>query len=163
MLFHFGTTDAVTRCVMFDAIGEIAMIGSILSGKKPLVSVARDTTISAIAELLYTNRIGAVLVIEGDAIVGLVSERDICAGLHTHRAAILDARAEDIMSSPVVTAHPHETVAQAMETMTDRRFRHLPVVHDGRILGLVSIGDLVKARIEAAESETRAMKDYIAS
>ncbi|MFZ4748635.1 MAG: CBS domain-containing protein [Sphingomonas sp.] len=139
------------------------MIGSILTGKKPLVSVTRDTEVSAIAALLYTNRIGAVLVIEDDTIHGLVSERDICAGLHTHGAAILAATAGQIMSSPVITAHPHETVAQAMETMTDRRFRHLPVVEDGRILGLVSIGDLVKCRIEEAEAEARAMKDYIAS
>jgi CBS domain-containing protein len=139
------------------------VIGSILTGKKPLVSVTRDTVISAVAALLYTHRIGAVLVVEDHAIFGLVSERDICAGLHTHGAAILEARASDIMSSPVVTAHPTETVAQAMETMTDRRFRHLPVVEDGRILGLVSIGDLVKRRIDEAESEARAMKDYIAS
>lgn len=139
------------------------MIGSILTGKKPLISVTRETAISAVAALLYTHRIGAVLVVEDDAILGLVSERDICAGLHTHGAAILNAIAADIMSSPVITAHPSETVAKAMETMTDRRFRHLPVVEGDRILGLVSIGDLVKCRIEEAESEARAMKDYIAS
>lgn len=144
-------------------IGEFVMIGSILTGKKPLISVTRDTPVSAIAALLYTHRIGAVLVIEADAIAGLVSERDICAGLHTHGAAILDATAADIMSSPVITAGPGETVARAMETMTDRRFRHLPIVDNGHILGLVSIGDLVKCRIDEAESEARAMKDYIAS
>lgn len=139
------------------------MIGSILTGKKPLVSVTPDTPVSRIAELLYSNRIGAVLVLEAETIVGLVSERDICAGLHTHGAAILVVRAADIMSSPVFTAAPSQTVVQAMETMTDRRFRHLPVVENGRILGLVSIGDLVKARIEEAESEAIALKDYIAS
>lgn len=139
------------------------MIGSILNGKKPLVSVTRTITIDEIAALLYNNRIGAVLVVEDGVILGLVSERDICAGLHTHGAAILQATAADIMSSPVVTAGPTEPVAKAMETMTDRRFRHLPVVEGDRILGLVSIGDLVKSRIEQAESEARAMKDYIAS
>lgn len=139
------------------------MIGSILNGKKPLISVTRDTAISAIAALLYTHRIGAVLVVEGGEIAGLVSERDICAGLHTHGAAILEATAADVMSAPVITAGPGESVAAAMATMTDRRFRHLPVVENGRILGLVSIGDLVKCRIEEAESEARAMKDYIAS
>jgi len=139
------------------------MIGQILAGKKPLVSVTPDTPISAIAELLYKNRIGAVLVMAEGAIAGLVSERDICAGLHVHGAAILTATAGEIMSSPVITAKPSETVVQAMETMTDRRFRHLPVVEGGKILGLVSIGDLVKARIEEAETEARAMKDYIAS
>lgn len=139
------------------------MIGSILVGKKPLVSVTRDTAISDIAALLYTNRIGAVLVVDDGRISGLVSERDICAGLHTHGGGILTCTAADIMSSPVVTARPDESIARAMETMTDRRFRHLPVVEDGRILGLVSIGDLVARRIELAESEARAMKDYIAS
>jgi CBS domain-containing protein len=139
------------------------MIGSILTGKKPLVSVTRETPIRAIAALLYTHRIGAVLVVVDDRIEGLVSERDICAGLHTHGAGILDAIAADIMTSPVVTAHPAESVAGAMATMTDRRFRHLPVVEDGRIIGLVSIGDLVKQRIDDAEAEAQAMKDYIAS
>ena len=139
------------------------MIGSILTGKKPLISVTRDTLVSAISELLYTNRIGAVLVVEDGVIHGLVSERDICAGLHTHGAAILQATASAIMSSPVETVPPSETVVHAMEIMTDRRFRHLPVVEEGRILGLVSIGDLVKRRIDQAESEARAMKDYIAS
>lgn len=138
------------------------MIGSILSGKKPLVSVTRATSIGEIAALLYSNRIGAVLVVEAGEILGLVSERDICAGLHTHGTAILGVTAADVMSSPVVTAGPAMTLAQAMATMTDRRFRHLPVVEDGRILGLVSIGDLVKCRIEEAESEAKAMKDYIA-
>ena len=139
------------------------MIGSILTGKKPLVSVTRDTVISAVTALLHQHRIGAVLVVENDVILGLVSERDICAGLHTHGAGILATRVGDIMSAPVVTAGPTTTVAQAMATMTDRRFRHLPVVESGRILGLVSIGDLVKARIEQAESEAAAMKDYITS
>jgi CBS domain-containing protein len=139
------------------------MLGSILGGKKPLVSVSRDTLVSTITALLHQHRIGAVLVLADDAIAGLVSERDICAGLHTHGAAILDATAADIMSAPVVTAGPTTTVAEAMAIMTDRRFRHLPVVESGRILGLVSIGDLVKRRIEQAEAEAAAMKDYISS
>lgn len=139
------------------------MIGSILVGKKPLVSATRDTPIREIASMLYTNRIGAVLIVDDGRISGLVSERDICAGLHTHGAAILTATAAEIMSSPVVTARPDESIQRAMETMTDRRFRHLPIVEEGRILGLVSIGDLVAKRIEEAESEAQAMKAYIAS
>ena len=73
------------------------MIGSLLTGKKPQISVTRQTPISEIAALLHANRIGAVLVVEGGAILGLVSERDICAGLHTHGGGILTALAEDIM------------------------------------------------------------------
>ena len=139
------------------------MIGSILTGKKPLVSVSPDTRVSAIAELLYTNRIGAVLVIEAGAIAGLVSERDICAGLHTHGAAILTARADEIMTAAVVTATPDLSIAAAMEIMTQRRFRHLPVVESGRVLGVVSIGDLVKVRLDETEAEAEAMKAYISS
>jgi CBS domain-containing protein len=139
------------------------MIASILSGKKPLVSVTADTPVSRIVALLHEHRIGVVLVLEGESIAGLVSERDICGGLHLHGAAILDSRAADIMTSPVITVAPSESVAGAMGTMTDRRFRHLPVVEDGRLLGLVSIGDLVKVRIEEAEAEAQAMKDYISS
>lgn len=139
------------------------MIGSILTGKKPLISVTADTSVADIAALLHRHRIGAVLVLDGDAIIGLVSERDICAGLHTHGADILTTSAAAIMSSPVVTAPPATTLAEAMTVMTDRRFRHLPVVDGARILGLVSIGDLVKCRIEEAEAEAQAMKAYIAS
>jgi CBS domain-containing protein len=139
------------------------VIGSILTGKKPLVSVSPDTRVSAIAELLYTNRIGAVLVIEAGAIAGLVSERDICAGLHTHGAAILAATAAEIMTAAVVTANPDLSIAAAMEIMTQRRFRHLPVVESGRVLGVVSIGDLVKVRLDEAEAEAEAMKAYISS
>jgi CBS domain-containing protein len=143
--------------------GEIAVIGSILTGKKPLVSITSDTRVSAIAELLYTNRIGAVLVIEAGKIVGLVSERDICAGLHTHGVAILAARAVDIMTAAVVTAPPDLGVPAAMAIMTERRFRHLPVVESGHVLGVVSIGDLVKVRLDEAEAEAEAMKAYISS
>ena len=139
------------------------MIGSILTGKKPLVSVTRQTTISDIAALLHANRIGAVLVVEDGVILGLVSERDICAGLHTHGVGILTALAQDIMSAPVVTTPPTTTVIEALAIMTDRRFRHLPVMAAGQILGLVSIGDLVKARIEQADAEAEALKHYIAS
>lgn len=139
------------------------MIASILSGKKPLISVTRETPVRRIVALLHEHRIGVVLVLEDGAIAGLVSERDICAGLHVRGVAILDQSAEAIMTSPVITVRPSETVVAAMSTMTDRRFRHLPVVENGELLGLVSIGDLVKARIEAAESEAQAMKDYISS
>ena len=139
------------------------MLGSILVGKKPLVTVGRDTPVNHIVELLYQHRIGAVVVMDGDKIVGLVSERDICRCMHTHGAGVHDARAADMMSAPVVTAPARTSVCDAMAIMTDRRFRHLPVVEDGELLGLVSIGDLVKRRIEDAEAEAESLKHYIAS
>jgi CBS domain-containing protein len=139
------------------------MIGNILKGKRAVVTVSTKTAVSEITELLHRHRIGAVLVVDNGQIHGLVSERDICAGLHNHGCTILEQSAAAVMSSPVVTASPHDSVSAAMAIMTDRRFRHLPIVEDGQLIGLVSIGDLVKHRIEAVESEAAAMKDYIAS
>ena len=135
-------------------------IGSMLTGKKPLVSVSRGATIREIAELLYEHRIGAVLVMEDERIVGIVSERDIVAALHVHRE-VLDCTAEQVMTSPVITVASGQNVVGALGVMTDRRVRHLPVVEGGRCLGLVSIGDLVKRRIEDAEREASVLKDYI--
>ena len=139
------------------------MIGSILAGKPPLVSVPPDAPLNEILALLHRHRIGAVVVLDGPLIVGLVSERDIVRCLHTHGRAILDECARDIMTAPVVTVSPGTGICDAMAIMTDRRFRHLPVVEDGEVLGLVSIGDLVKRRIEDAEAEAEELKHYIAS
>lgn len=136
-------------------------IGSILTGKKPLISVTRATTVGEIAAMLHENRIGAVLVVEHDSIIGMVSERDIVAALHVEGVAVLEASAESVMTSPVITAPPHTHVVAALGVMTDRRVRHLPVVEGSRIMGLVSIGDLVKRRIDDVEAEASALKDYI--
>jgi CBS domain-containing protein len=138
-------------------------VGSIISGRKPVVRVSGESKIRAIVALLYEHRIGAVLVMDGAAIRGIVSERDITAGLHTHGAAILDTAAAEVMTSPVVTLPPQASIAEAMAVMTNRRIRHLPVVENGALIGLVSIGDLVKRRIEDAEQEALLLKDYIAT
>ncbi len=137
------------------------MIEQILVGKKTVVTVERSASVREIASLLYQHRIGAVVVVDDGEIRGLVSERDICAGLHLHGGAILDKRASEVMSSPVLTARPCDSEAEAMSVMTERRFRHLPIVDGGRLVGLISIGDLVKRRLETAEAEAAAMKDYI--
>ncbi len=138
-------------------------IRTILVDKKPVVCVTTKTTIREITTLLYRHRIGAVLVVEGGPILGVVSERDIVAGLHLHGPAVLDTSAAIVMTAPVVTAGPDESVAAAMAVMTNRRIRHLPVVERGKLLGIVSIGDLVKRRIADAEAEASTLKDYIAT
>ena len=135
-------------------------IASMLTDKRSLVTVTREATVRDIAHLLYEHRIGAVLVMEGEAILGIVSERDIVGALHLHET-VLDCTAEQIMSSPVITVSPSQTTIAALGVMTDRRVRHLPVVQGERCLGLVSIGDLVKRRIEDAEREASVLKDYI--
>jgi CBS domain-containing protein len=139
------------------------MIGSILVDKMALVTVGPDATVNEIAALLHEHRIGAVLVMDGDSIAGLVSERDICRCLHIHGNRVHAVNARELMTAPVVVADPRISVSDAMAIMTDRRFRHLPVVQDGILIGLVSIGDLVKRRIEDAEAEADSLKHYIAS
>ena len=139
-------------------------VAAILREKGSAVaSVGPGASVDEVVAELTTRRIGAVLVIDGDSVVGVVSERDVVRGLAGHQGDVLILQARDIMTSPVITISPADTVAGAMELMTGRRIRHLPVVESGRLVGLVSIGDLVKARIEEAEREALALKDYIAT
>ena len=137
-------------------------IASILKSKGgEIVGVPADMSVHDVVALLHKHRIGAVLVMDGDDAIGIVSERDVVKCLHEKGAAILDASAGAIMSSPVVLVSPGESVAVAMGIMTERRFRHLPVVDRGKVIGMVSIGDLVKRRIEQAENEAELLKEYI--
>ena len=139
-------------------------IAGILQGKGDAVaSVAPGASVQDIVGELTTRRIGALLVLDGESVVGVVSERDVVRGLAGHQGDVLGLKARDIMTSPVIVIGPDDSVAGAMELMTDRRIRHLLVVESGRLVGLVSIGDLVKARIEEAEREALALKDYIAT
>jgi CBS domain-containing protein len=142
---------------------ESAMtVASILAGKGgEVVTVSADTTMWDVVALLHDRRIGAVLVMDGDRPAGIVSERDIVRCLHQRGTDMLSATAAAIMTSPVVVVAPGDTVARAMALMTERRIRHLPVIDRGRLVGLVSIGDLVKRRIDDAEHETATLKTYI--
>lgn len=137
-------------------------IASILKSKGGDIVTARgDAAVRDVLELLHRHRIGAVLVIESDQPVGVVSERDIVKCLHERGAGILDATAAAIMSSPVMTVAPSDSIVQAMSMMTEFRIRHLPVVDRGQLIGIISIGDLVKRRIEDAENEAEQLKSYI--
>ncbi len=126
-----------------------------------VVTVAVSDSVEAIVNLLHEHRIGAVLVEVDGRIDGVVSERDIVRCLHSKGAGILGATAGDVMTSPVLSVHPSEPIIAALTLMTERRIRHLPVIEDGRLAGLVSIGDLVKRRIDDIEAEAGALKDYI--
>lgn len=139
-------------------------IAAILADKgSDVVRVGLEASVAAMVAELTTRRIGALLVMAGDEVVGVVSERDIVRALAAHGGAALDLSARDVMTSPVVSIAPGDSVARAMALMTDRRIRHLPVLDSGRLVGLVSIGDLVKRRIEEIEQEAEALKDYIAA
>ncbi len=138
-------------------------VSDILSQKGGLVfSVTPRTTLAQITDQLSTRRIGSVLVLEGeDHVEGIVSERDVVRALAQQGTAALELEAREIMTRDVVTCDPDDSIEQVMATMTRGRFRHLPVVRHGELLGLVSIGDVVKARLEETAHETEALKAYI--
>lgn len=142
-------------------------IAAILSGKGPdVVTVAADATVAAVVSVLVERRIGAVPVLDGGTIVGIVSERDIVRALGEAGAggpALPGRLAAEIMTAPVITIRPGDSVVGALALMTDRRIRHLPVVDRDRLVGMVSIGDLVKRRIAEAEREATELKEYIAT
>lgn len=139
-------------------------IAAILEKKgREVVSVECATPVREAIELLGTRRIGAVLVVKDDEPAGILSERDVIYCLRTDGAAMLDWPAERVMTAPVITVEPSQSVLGALSMMTQRRIRHLPVVDGGRIVGVVSIGDLVKYRMDKIEAEAAAMRNYIQS
>ena len=126
-----------------------------------IVTVDPAATVRAAVKLLSERRIGAVLVMADGRIAGILSERDIVRVLGERGAAILDERVEQVMTRKVITCRPADTVAAIMETMTEGKFRHLPVVDEGKVMGLISIGDVVKRRVMDIEHEQEALRDYI--
>jgi len=139
-------------------------ITTVLNNKgRSIAAVSPDSSVAEIVAVLVQRRIGAVLVTEDDRPVGIVSERDIIRCLAEHSGMVMELRAREVMTVPVITIRPDANICDAMELMTDRRIRHLPVVESGQLVGIVSIGDLVKRRIEQAEQEALALKDYIAT
>lgn len=125
-------------------------------------AVTPETSIRDITATLSRKRIGAVIVLrQGRTICGMLSERDIVRGICEHGIGILDKTANDLMTCDVVTCGMDDTLVELMERMTDRRIRHLPVVERGELVGIISIGDVVKGRIAETEMEAQALKDYI--
>lgn len=139
-------------------------IGAILRERTgAVISAGPNDTVRMVVDLLAQNRIGAVPVVEGDSIVGIFSERDIVRLLSSYGPEALDRSLEEVMTKSPVTCDPNMAVIGALSQMTQKRIRHLPVVEGGRLIGFVSIGDLVKYRIDRIEAEAAAMRDYIAS
>ena len=120
-------------------------------------------TVAAAASVLHSRRVGALVVMDdGDHVVGMLSERDIVRVIAQQGQMGLQAPVSSCMTRGVIYAVPTETVADLMERMTDRRIRHLPVCKDDRLVGIVSIGDLVKTKIAESEAEAEELKAYIA-
>lgn len=128
-----------------------------------VASVRPGMTIAEVSRLLAGRRIGAVVVQDtAERLLGILSERDIVSAIAAHGARALDMSAEHLMTRTVKTASPHTTVDQAMNIMTAGRFRHLPVIEHDALIGIVSIGDIVKARISQQEHEVDSLKAYVA-
>lgn len=128
-----------------------------------IISIQETDTVLDVSKLLGEKRIGAVLVMNGDSLCGIISERDIIRGLSIRGGEVLNDTVDSLMTRSVVTCHVSDSVHSLMEMMTERRIRHVPVQEDGKIVGVVSIGDVVKVRISETEHEAEALKQYIAS
>ena len=139
-------------------------IAAILQSKgAEVVTVEVGTLVRDAVETLAERRIGALPVCDKGQVAGIMSERDVIYCLKSDGAAILDWPVERIMTAPAITVETDKEIMGALSLMTQRRIRHLPVVEDGRIVGLVSIGDLVKYRMDQIEQEAEAMLSYIQS
>lgn len=127
----------------------------------PVISCPSTTVVRDAVAMLADKRIGALPVLDSGTVAGIFSERDVIYQLQNHGPAMLDGRVGEIMTAPAVTVSPDTDVMAALALMTRRRIRHLPVVADGQMVGFVSIGDLVKFRIDRIEAEAEAMRAYI--
>jgi CBS domain-containing protein len=126
-----------------------------------VVAVAPEEPVLEAIQLMADHHIGAVLVMRGTELAGILSERDYARKVILKGRSSAETAAWEIMSSPVVTVGPHDTVNTCMRLMTERRIRHLPVVEDGQVSGVLSIGDLVKAVIEEQQQEIAQLQQYI--
>jgi len=139
-------------------------VATILKAKGTDVeTVNPSVTLGEVARLLAAKRIGAVLVMEGQRLAGILSERDIVKAIGHSGVEALDRSARDIMTARIVTCELNDSVDELMDRMTEGRFRHLPVIENGELVGIISIGDVVKHRIAETVMETEALKLYIAN
>ncbi|MFI6577478.1 CBS domain-containing protein [Nocardiopsis sp. NPDC050513] len=138
------------------------LIAAILRSKGPeVVRVAPDATIAFLLTELARHDIGAVVVAEDDRVVGIVSERDVVRALQRSGPELLSDPVSAIMTRDVFTCSTEDTVEDVSEAMTLRRFRHIPVLSGGRLVGIVSIGDVVKSRLSVLEDDRAALEAYI--
>ncbi len=137
-------------------------VSAILESKgRQIVGVEPETPLSAAVKVLADRRIGAVLVMTRRRIEGILSERDVVRVLGERGAAVLEEPVRTVMTRKVISCRPSDTVASMMELMTSGKFRHIPVIEDNEIIGLISIGDIVKWRLREYEHEQQALQDYI--
>jgi CBS domain-containing protein len=139
------------------------LVSDILKYKgREVVTISPEDTLEAVVDLLTERRIGAAVVVDGSDIVGIVSERDIMRAAAEHGTGALACKARDAMTREVSSCGEGDRIEEIMAHMTEGRFRHMPVLRDRQLVGIVSIGDVVKARLEELEREAEAMREYIA-
>lgn len=136
-------------------------IGRIIEGRDTVLTCKVSTTVREAVEILAERRIGALPVLDGENLAGMFSERDVIYRLREFGPGVLDKPVSEVMTAPAVTVESVTSVMTALAMMTRRRIRHLPVMDGARMVGMVSIGDLVKYRIDKVESEAAAMREYI--
>ena len=141
------------------------LVSQILKTKgDAVVSIDPDETVSAAATLMARHNVGAVLVCsDAGEVRGILSERDLARGLANQGRAVCDAKIGALMTADVITCAPSDTSDSLMEMMTHRRIRHVPVVNDGKLVGMISIGDVVKARLGELQSQAAELQAYIAT
>ena len=139
------------------------IVGNILQGKpRRLISLAPSDTLWQASDLLAKERIGALLVMNNEQMVGIISERDIVRAVAQKGGEALNKSVSEFMTRDVHSAVPGDTIDQVMAVMTAKRFRHVPVKDKGRVIGVISIGDVVKFKVEEATAESESLRDYIA-
>ncbi|MCE3001847.1 MAG: CBS domain-containing protein [Xanthomonadaceae bacterium] len=142
----------------------MAKVAELLAGKgRTVIAIGPDEPVLEAIELMAEKGIGAVLVMRGEELLGILSERDYARKIILRGRSSAETAVWEIMTAPVTTVSPQDSVNTCMVLMTDRKFRHLPVVDDGRVVGVLSIGDLVKAVIEEQQREIAELQRYIAS
>ena len=128
---------------------------------RELVSIGPDATVFEAIGRMVEHNVGSILVTEGDALQGIFTERDYLRRIALQGRTSRETRVGDVMTADLVTVSPDETVDRCLATMTERKIRHLPVLRDGELLGVVSIGDLVRARLEEAVDEAEGLKHFV--
>jgi CBS domain-containing protein len=140
-------------------------VSAVLESKgRKVVTVAPRDTVASLVKVLSVNRIGAAPVVNGDGrLAGIISERDVIRGMAQHGDSVTALPVERLMTTEVKTCSPEDAIVELMEVMTLQRIRHLPVVRNGALEGIVSIGDVVKQRLQEAQSELNELRTYISS
>jgi CBS domain-containing protein len=141
------------------------IVNRILSLKgREVATIEPGRTLSEAAKVLAERRIGSLLIVDGQKpVAGIISERDIVRAIANHGAAALEEPVSRFMTEKVLTCTGETSITDVMELMTQQKFRHVPVVEGGRLVGIISIGDVVKERLEEVEAEAEAIKEYIAT